>query len=166
MKKITMLFALILSLYGVQAQAGTAVGARGGKKAVARMLDSSGGPIGFNDDKPWKVYESTSVGPFLVVDESGVAPKQGMINRVCIGTAPVSAWAVVYDTNTIAGPDVTDAGIRISPLLIGSATATQCFTLNALFTSGAAVEISAGMVPVAGLGGGVYVYWRELGGYR
>lgn len=163
MKKI-LFVAMLLAFCGVQAQA-AAVGSRGGKRSVARMNDSSGYPISFNDDKPWKVFESTSATLVRLVDEAGVAPTQGMIYQVCIGTAAVTNWAVIYDTNTVSGPDITDVGIKIAPPFIPSTTLVQCFQLNALFTSGVVVEKQA----VAGAGGsdgGVWVYWRELGGYR
>lgn len=162
MKKLTkVLFAAMFAvLCGAQAHA-LAVGSRGGKKSVARMIDSSGGPITFNDDKPWKVFESTGIGQIQLVDESGVAPKQGMIGKVCIGTAPVTTWGVVYDSNTVTGTMSTATGLRLFPPVPASTTLLQCFTVNALFTSGAVVEVSAAMAQ-----NGFYVYWRELGGYR
>lgn len=159
--KNSMIAAVFLLLCGQAHSA--AIGARGGKKSVARMIDSSGYPIQFNDDKPWKVFESTGVNPIRVVDESGVAPVQGMVRQICLSTAATSVYAVAYDSGTTGYGtlSVTAAGARIAPPLVASATVTQCLQVNALFTSGLWVELSA-----ASGYGGVYVYWRELGGYR
>lgn len=159
MKNIMIAVALLLSFASVSHAA--AVGSRGGKKSVARMIDSSGGPILTNDDKPWKVFESTITGQFQVTDESGVAPKQGMVSKVCMSTAATNIYVVVYDTNTTSGVSLTSSGIRLGPPLLGSTTLAQCLTLNALFTSGLVIEFSTA-TPY----GGGYVYWRELGGYR
>lgn len=161
MKKL-LIAAVLVCFAGVQAQA-AAVGSRGGKRSHARMIDSSGGPIMFNDDKPWKVFESTQPNVLQLVDENGVAPTRGMVNRVCIGTAPATGWAVLYDSNTISGLTPTFNGVRLIPSIVGSTTLSQCFTYNALFTSGVVVDSN---ITVTGTGSGIYVYWRELGGYR
>ncbi len=160
MKK-TLLIAMLLALCGVQSHA-AAVGSRGGKKSVVRMLDASGNPIVFNDDKPWKVFESTQPNTVLLVDEAGVAPKQGMIRQICMSTAATTTFGVIYDSNTIAGLSIASSGVRLAPPLVGSTTLTQCLQVNALFTSGVVVESNA----AAGPSTGVYVYWRELGGFR
>lgn len=162
MKKLTkVLFAagVVLALCGAQAHA-IAVGSRGGKKSVARMGDSSGFPIGFNDDKPWKVYVSTQSGAVQIVDESGVNPRQGMLYQVCLGTGAVTTWAVAHDSNTITGLGQLTAGTQLTPLFPASATLVQCQQFNAMFTSGLVIETSVALPT------GALVYWRELGGYR
>ena len=158
MKTILMLVAM--ALCGVQAHA-AAVGSRGGKKPVSRMNDSNGNPVLFNDDKPWKVFESTQANTVLLVDENGIAPKQGMVRQICLSTAATTAFGVVYDSNTTAGLSIASAGVRIAPPIVASTTLTQCLQVNALFTSGLVIEGNTG-IPY----GGVYVYWRELGGFK
>lgn len=161
----TLIAAVLLLLCG-QAHAAS-VSTIGGKKSVARMIDSSGGPIGFNDDKPWKVFESTGINATQIVDETGVAPKQGMVNKICLSSAAVTSWAAVYDSSSTASSTGTLGqtvnGKRLGPVIIGQAAVEHCLTLNALFTSGLFVEIYPSAL---GAPGGVYVYWRELGGYR
>lgn len=159
----------LLAAVSPRAQAaGAAVGSRGGKKSVVRMNDANGNPVLFNADKPWKVFEASASGLSQLVDESGVAPKQGMIHQVCIGTAATTGYAVVYDTNTASGAvALTTAGVKLHPALAYSTSLTQCFTFDAMFTSGAVVELGAAAVGNGAVpGGGAYVYWRELGGYR
>lgn len=167
MKKI-LIAAMFLVLYGAQGHT-AAVSSAGGKKSVARMLDSSGGPIMFNDDKPWKVFESTGPGAAFanqIVDESGVAPKQGIINKICLSSAPTTTWASVYDSSTTAtltgNLGISIVNKRLAPALNGSTTSQQCLTVNSLFTSGAFLEVSTNLSGP----GGAYVLWRELGGYR
>lgn len=138
-----------------------AVNARGGKKAIGRTADGNGYPITFNDDKPWKVFESTTNGASLLLDENGVAPKQGMIRQVCISSGAASTFAVVYDSNTTAGLSIASTGVKLIPQVNAITTGVTCVTPNALFTSGAVVETNGAVSP-----GGVYVYWRELGGFR
>lgn len=161
MKK-TLLIAMLLALCGVQAHA-VAVGSRGGKKAGVRRADPSGNPILFGDDVAWKVFESTSVGPIQVVDEIGFAPKAGIIRQICISTGATTVWAVVYDTNTAsAATAYFTTGVKVAPALFAGTTTQLCTPiLNALFTAGMAVELQAALP-----GGGVYIYWRELGGYK
>ena len=126
----TILVGLVLALgvqsYAAPVAAGNAVGAGGGKKQVARMLDNSGNPVVFNDDKPWKVFSIEYVtAPVQVVDEAGVAPKQGLVKRICVesGVAAgnVADWTVVWDTLAVAGMTGTGIGRRIAPP-IGHAT--------------------------------------------
>ncbi len=143
----------------------TAIGAGGGKKSVGRMNDSSGYPIQFNNDKPWKVFEVANTATAAqVVDEDGVAPKQGMLHKVCVesGTAAGDAFlgqmAIVWDTVTAADMTVVGTGRRIiAPM--SRATTAWCLEINALFTSGLGIKNSSAV-------GSTYVYWRELGGYR
>lgn len=166
MKKILTVAAMLLTLCGVWARAAS-VSAIGGKKSVARMNDSSGYQVSFNDDKPWKVFESTGVNPVQVVDEAGVAPTQGMIRQVCLSSAATTSSVFIYDSSSTAsstgnlGPGVV--GKRLAPPIVGLAATEHCVQLNALFTSGLFIEVypSALVAP-----GGAYVYWRELGGYR
>lgn len=160
-KNLLIALGALLVFIGSSAHA-AAVGSRGGKKSGIRRMDSSGNPVAFGDDVAWKVFESTGIGPTLLVDEAGIAPKQGMINRVCIGTAAATNWYVVYDSNTVSGLGITSNGVRMSPALVGQTTLAQCFSMNALFTSGVVVDSNY----AASAGGGIYVYWRELGGYR
>lgn len=163
--KMILMVGLVLAL-GASAHAagGVAVGAGGGKKAVSRMLDANGNPIVFNDDKPWKVFAfEFQTTPAQLVDEAGVAPKQGLIKRVCLesGPAVVAAndWAIVWDTLTASNMTAGGAGHRVAPPLVRVASATYCLEINAEFTSGAGV--------MQGLSAGsTYIYWRELGGYK
>lgn len=159
MKRIALAAILLLSVVSAHA---AAVGSRGGKKAITRRIDASGYPIGFSDDIPWKVFESTQVGAYQVVDESGVAPKVGMVGLICISTTATTEYMVIYDTTVVAtGLTSAAAGVRMAPPFMGSSTAAKCLTLNAEFTSGLAVYESTSAAY-----GGVYVYWRELGSYR
>ena len=165
MKKFSKMFALILALTVVsQSAMASAVGASGGKKNVERMRDGSGNPVLFNDDKPWKVFEvkDTSTAAQLV-DESSVAPKQGMIKRICLESAPVIPAAgdnvLIFDTATVADTSVTGAGRRIAPPIQRLSGVEKCVELNALFTAGVGVKNGTAV-------GGTYVYWRELGGSR
>lgn len=162
MKMLTML--VVLALCVPQFAAAVSVSSGGGKKSVARMLDSSGGPLSFNDDKPWKVFEvNATASAVQVVDESGVAPKQGMVKRVCVETGStltsVMLAVVLWDTATAAGVTLGGAGYRIMPPLMRATLTVTCTEVNALFTSGVAVLHSSAI-------GSTYVYWRELGGYR
>ncbi len=164
MKK-TLLIAMLLALCGVQVHA-AAVGSRGGKKNGIRRADSSGNPVLFSDDVAWKVFESTQANGVQILDESGVAPKQGVIHMVCLSTNAVTTWAIVYDSNTAtglaSGAGQSTYGIALMPPLAASTTLLSCTpVLNALFTSGAVIALNSGIAQ-----GGVYVYWRELGGYR
>ncbi len=167
MKKILMLVGLVLAL-GVSAQAltagGNAVGAGGGKKAVSRMLDANGNPITFNDDKPWKVFAfEYATTPAQLVDESGVAPKQGLVKRICLESAPALVGAtdnvVVWDTLAVAGMTISGVGRRIAPPIMRLSSVEKCVEINAEFTSG--IGVMQGVST-----GSSYIYWRELGGYK
>ena len=159
----TLMTLMVLAICAGQAFA-TAVNSGGGKKSVARMNDSSGYPIQFNDDKPWKVFEvkDTSTAAQLV-DESSVAPKQGMVKRVCLESAaaiPAASDSVVFwDTVTAADIATSGAGRRIMPPVMRVSGVEKCLEVNALFTSGLGIKQGASV-------GSTYVYWRELGGYR
>jgi hypothetical protein len=169
MKKILRLVGLVLAL-GAQAHSatnatgGNAVGASGGKKSVARMLDNSGNPIAFNDDKPWKVFSfEFQTAPAQLVDEAGIAPKQGLVKRICMESAPAIPAAldnaVVWDTAVAATMSLTGPGRRIAPPIQRLSGVEKCVEINAEFTSGLGV-----MQGVSG--GSTYVYWRELGGFK
>jgi hypothetical protein len=165
MKYLKMLLVLaVLAPFCAELALATAVNAGGGKKSVARMNDSSGYPISFNDDKPWKVFElKDTTTAAQVLDESGVAPKQGMVKRVCLESAPAipsaSDYAYLWDTVTAADMVITGAGRRIAPPIQRLSGVEKCVELNALFTSGLGIDQGTAV-------GSVYVYWRELGGYR
>lgn len=157
MKKYLMSL-MVLAICAGQSFATGATGSGGGKKSVARMNDSSGYPIQFNDDKPWKVFEVNATATAAqLVDEGGVAPKQGMVHRVCVESG--SALAIVWDTVTAADISASGSGRRILPPVLASAAAVVCVDINALFTSGIGVKNTTAV-------GSTYVYWRELGGYR
>ena len=154
----TLMTLMVLALVAGSANA-TAVNAGGGKKSVARMQDSSGGPIMINDDKPWKVFEVMNTATAAqLVDENGVAPKQGMVKRVCVETG-AATLAYIWDTVTAANIVSSGEGRRILPPVVSTTTAVVCVEVNALFTSGIGIKNSAAT-------GSTYVYWRELGGYR
>lgn len=165
MKKLSTMFALILAatLAGQFAQA-VATGTGGGKKSVARMNDSSGNPVLFSDDKPWKVFEvAYTATAAQVVDEAGVAPKQGMIKRVCRETGTTGSahleYVLLWDTITASDIAYATTGRRLAPPLPRATLTVECTEINALFTAGAAIKNSSAA-------GSTYVYWRELGGSR
>lgn len=161
MKKL-FLAAMFLLFCGVQVHAAaSAVGSRGGKRSVARMIDSSGGPLNFSDDKPWKVFESTGIGVARVADESGAFPTHGMLRQICVSTGATSNFVIAYDSNTATGLSPSSNGVRLAPPIVMQTTLAQCVTVNALFTSGLVMEVRE-VLPQ----GGAYFYWRELGGYR
>ena len=160
MKKALMLAAALALVYG----RAHATSISSSKKSVARMADSSGYPVMFNDDKPWKVFESANTTtPAQIVDEAGVAPKQGMVKRICLESAPAIPTAddnvILWDTSTAAAMDVSSTGRRIVPPLQRTSGVDRCVEINALFTVGLAVKNGKSE-------GSSYVYWRELGGYR
>ena len=165
MKKLSTMFALILAaaLVGQFAHA-VATGTGGGKKSVAGMRDSSGYAVAFNDDKPWKVFEvAYTATAEQLVDEAGVAPKQGMIRRVCretgtTGTAHLEN-VLLWDTITAADISFATTGRRLAPPLPRATLTAECTEINALFTAGVGIKNSSAV-------GSTYVYWRELGGYR
>ncbi len=171
----TILVGLVLAMSAVAhanvaVTVGNAVGANGGKKQTARMIDASGYPIVFNDDKPWKVFSlEYQTGPAQLLDESGVAPKQGLIKRICMDSAPAiplaADWAMVWDTSAGnasgigPGAGVLTAGRRIAPTIQRVSGVEKCVELNVMFTSG--LELLQGAAT-----GSTYIYWRELGGSR
>lgn len=155
---------MVLALCAGQYAGAVAIGAGGGKKSVARMIDNSGGPVMFSDDKPWKVFEVKDTATAAqVVDESGVAPKQGMVKRVCLESAaaiPAASDSVIFwDTVTAADMATGGGSRRIMPPVMRVSGAEHCLEVNAMFTSGLGVKQGASV-------GSTYVYWRELGGNR
>lgn len=162
MKKI---ISLILALaFSVQSVHATAVGDSGGKKPVGRTMDANGYPISIDDDKAWKVFElKDTTTAAQVVDEDGVAPKQGMVKRICVESAPAipvpTDYTYLWDTITAADMAITGAGRRIAPPIQRLSGVEKCVEINALFTSGLAVDNGQAV-------GSTYVYWRELGGSR
>lgn len=160
MKK-TLIVAMLLALCGVQVRA-AAVSSAGGKKQVIRMNDANGNPILFDTDKPWKVFESTGVGAVQIVDESGVAPKQGMVGRLLLSTGAVSNYCVLADSNTTSGLTSVTTGKFLTAPFAYQTSLGQDLVIGALFTSGLVVINNANVSAP----GGCYVYWRELGGYR
>ena len=160
MRAIHLLVALLVSSSIANA---AAIGSRGGKKLGYGIRDYSGYPIMDSDDKPWKVFETTQTGQFQILDEAGVAPKQGMVRQVCISSVSATTeYVVVYDSNTATGENLTVPGIRLGPPFIGSTTKASCLQLNAQFNSGLVIEVST--QTGTGASGSAYVYWRELGG--
>ncbi len=109
------------------------------------------------------MFESTDTGRVQVVDENGVAPKQGMVRQICISSVTTTdAYVVIYDSNTVAGNNVSTPNIKLGPQLQGATTKPLCLQLNVEFTSGLVIEISTKTSP--GASGSGYVYWRELTG--
>ena len=164
--KLAIFAAAFLACGGIQAWAtATAVGAGGGKKAVNRSLDASGNPVMFNDDKPWKVFEfAYQTAPAQLVDESAVAPKQGLVKRVCLESsvaaiATTSEIIVLWDTSTVAAMTMAGTGRRIAPPFPRASGTVACTEINAMFTSGLGVMSNVAT-------GSAYIYWRELGGAR
>ena len=165
MNKLSTMFALTLAaLIAVQSVHATAVGDSGGKKTVGRTMDANGYPLAIDGDKAWKVFEvKDTTTAAQIVDEDGVAPKQGMIKRICVESAPAipaaNDYAFVWDTITAADMAITGAGRRVAPPVQRLSGVEKCVDIDALFTSGAAVKQGTAV-------GSTYVYWRELGGSR
>ncbi len=156
---------IALLMFAVSISHSAAIGSRGGKKPVLGINDASGNDLLIDDEKPWKVFESTQTGRFQVVDESGVAPKQGMVRQVCISTViATTEYVVAYDSNTTSGVNVNTQGIKLGPPFMGTTTKATCLQLNALFTSGLVIEVST--QTGTGASGSGYVYWRDLGSYK
>lgn len=138
----------------------------GGRKSLVRSIDSNGNPLAIESDKGWKVFELIGTTEVQVLDEASVAPKQGILNKVCIetGTGGVD-YALVWDTSSQTG-GVNVVNRRLLPAFY-AATATGATVptlnctpvLNALFTAGL-----RGMNSAAG--GRLYIYWRGLGDVR
>ena len=159
---VGLVLALGVQAYAAPVAAGNAVGTGGGKKTVDRSLTLDGNPLQFNDDKPWKVFSIEYVtAPVLVVDEGGVAPKQGLVKRICVESGVAAGnnadWTVVWDTLAVAGMTGTGIGRRIAPPIGHNTNAVTCVEVNAMFTSGLAIMQGAAT-------GSSYIYWRELGG--
>jgi len=168
MKKILMLFGLVIALGAVKASAYSAQFLGAGKKANSRSVDANGNPLQINDDKPWKVFEVTDMSvPRLLTDEAGVAPKQGIIKRICVesavGLSGVSDVAVVWDTAVAAGMTATATGRRLLPPIQRVTGVLSCVEINAQFTAGCGViQSNSGNTQT----GSTFIYWRELGGFR
>lgn len=149
---------LALGLFGAKASA-LSVSIGGGKvKSTSRSVDSNGNPIAFNDDKAWKVFELYGTTEVQVTDEASVAPKNGILHKVCVISGnPVLDFALVWDTSTQTG-GVTVANRRLLPPLYPlSVTQMTCTTdLNALFTAG----LRGANSQASGI---MYIYWRGLG---
>lgn len=149
---------LALGLVGSKASA-LSVSVGGGKiKSASRSIDSSGNPVMFNDDKAWKVFELYGTTEVQVTDESGAAPKNGILHKICVISGnPVLDFALVWDTSSQTG-GVGVANRRLLPPFYPlSVTQLTCSNdLNALFTAGlrGANSQASGMV---------YIYWRGLG---
>ncbi len=160
-KKMKNLIAAVLALLvGVSSASALSVSVAGGKKALARTLDSSGYPIGINDDKGWKVFEIIGTTEVQVLDEVSVAPKQGILNRVCVETGVLSVdYALVWDTTAATG--LAGANRRLMPAQYsGTSSIFNCTpALNALFTAGLRGANSSSQ-------GHMYIYWRGLGDVR
>ncbi len=154
----TILTMLVLAL-GVQAYAASgAPGTAGGVKPMARTMDANGNPVLFSQDKPWKVFalEYATAG-VQVVDERGLAPKVGIIGRICLESAPAipaaADWAIVWDTITAANMTASGTGRRIAPPFQRVSGVQACTEINAQFTSGLGIMQGAAT-------GSTYVYWR------
>lgn len=135
----------------------------GGKKALIRTNDANGNPLQIDSDKGWKAFEYTDVTTEVqVTDESGVAPAQGILHRVCIesGVAAVD-YLLIWDTSTQTG-GVRVLNRRLLPALFVASTYGMTCTpgdLNILFTAGLRVLQSSAV-------NRNYIYWRGLGDSR
>ena len=157
MKKTLMIVGLILAV------GGAAFAASGTPNIVtktgnARSNDSSGYPVLFNQDKSWNVfaieYQTT---PVQVVDERGLAPKQGLISRICMESGALgglaSDWAEVWDTGVAANMTAAGTGHRIAPPFMRVSNVESCSDINVKFTSGLGVMQGAAT-------GSSYIYWK------
>ena len=157
MKKTLMIVGLILAVGGA-AHAASGTPNVTTKTGIVRTIDSSGNPVLFNQDKAWNVfaieYQTT---PVQVVDERGLAPKQGLISRICLESAPAiplaSDWAQVWDTGVAAGMSAAGTGHRIAPPFMRVSGVQACTDINAKFTSGLGIMQGAAT-------GSSYIYWK------
>jgi hypothetical protein len=128
------------------------------KTGIARTIDSSGNPVQFNQDKPWNVFalEYATAGA-QVVDERGQAPKQGIVGRICLESAPAIAaasdWAILWDTAVASTMLATGTGRRIFPPVQRVSGIEHCVDVNVKFTTG--LGLMAGATT-----GSTYVYWK------
>lgn len=154
----TLIAVLFLGFLAAKASA-LSVSVGGGKiKSTSRSLDSSGNPVMFNDDKAWKVFELYGTTEVQVTDESSIAPKNGILHKVCVISGnPVVDWALVWDSSTQTG-GISVANRRLLPPLSPASVASITCSpdLNALFTSGLRGANSSAS-------GIMYIYWRGLG---
>lgn len=154
------LVGLVLALCGVSVHAsGVAVSAGESTLAkITRTNDASGNPVLFNDDKPWKVfafeYQTT---PVQVVDGQGKAPKNGIIDRICLESAPAipltSDWVQVWDTNVAANMTAAGTGHRVAPPIVRLSGVQSCLDIRSEFKFGLGVMQGAAT-------GSSYIYWK------
>lgn len=128
-------------------------------KSFVRSIDSNGNAIAFTQDKPWNVFalEYATAG-VQVVDAAGKAPKQGLVGRICLESAPAIAaasdWVILWDTAVAVGSmAATGTGRRIFPPVQRVSGVEHCVDVNTQFTTG--LGIMAGATT-----GSAYVYWK------
>ncbi len=153
----TILVGLVLAIGGAAfAASGTPNSTT--KTGISRTNDPSGYPVLFNQDKPWKVFslEYATAGA-QVVDERGNAPKQGIVGRICLESAPAIAaasdWAILWDTGVAANMTASGTGRRIFPPVQRVSGVEHCVDVNSQFTSGLGLMQGAST-------GSSYVYWK------
>ena len=165
------LIVLALAAFAVNSHA-LSSSVAGGKKDFVRTRDASGNPLMADSDKPWKVFaneSNTGVGnnsEVQVTDEIGVAPKQGILRRVCVESGSPANWALVWDTSAqtssgIPGVAATITNRRLLPATFAATTTNyNCSPdINALFTAGLRTINSDTTVRT-------FIYWRGLGDVR
>jgi hypothetical protein len=156
MKKTLMIVGLILAAGGAAfAASGTP---NASVKSYGRTLDASGYAVQIPSDKPWNVFAvEYSATAAQVVDARGNAPKQGLVGRICLESAPAipsaSDWAILWDTITAANMTATGTGRRIFPPVQRVSGVEHCVDVNAQFTSGLGLMQGATT-------GSTYVYWK------
>ena len=128
------------------------------KTGNGRTVDASGNPVLISNDKPWNVFslEYATAG-VQVVDERGLAPKQGLIGRICLESAPAIAapndWAILWDTGVAANMTANGTGRRLFPPVQRVSGVEHCVDVNVKFTTGIGLMDGATT-------GSTYVYWK------
>lgn len=160
------LIVLALAAMAVNSYA-LSVSVAGGKKDINRSKDASGNPLMFNDDKGWKVFANElATAEIQVTDESGVAPKQGILHKICVESGSAAQWALVWDTSAITSAGTASAAAavvnrKLFPAVFSQTSASYGCTpdINAVFTAGLRTINSDATVRT-------YIYWRGLGDVR
>lgn len=162
MKNLTKFLALLGVLALLAPQMVFAAAVTGVRASLQGTKDDSGYAVELESDRPWKVFEVTVTGaPTQVTDEDGLTPTTGVLNRVCVESAPAALaatdWTIVWDSSAATPTSAT--GRRLLPPIMRASQVEHCTeAVNLIFTRG--LRVQTGGV------GSSYIYWRELGAKR